>query len=234
MKKGEFMAKKLNQYKHALLFLYFPFYLMAFAYVEKRVPDKIHVIHCVIDRYIPFLEVFIIPYLLWFLYIAVTGFYFFFKEKEVFCRLMYFGMAGMTIFIIVSYFYPNGLELRPTSFSRDNIFIELTKLIYRADTPTNVLPSIHVFNSLGAYSAIRNSRSFHKNKPVRIGALVLTIAIILSTIFLKQHSVVDVFTAVILSSVVYDFVYHGRLEKIQAGMEGLGYKKLKHCLHNEK
>ena len=101
------MAEKLKNYRHGLLLLYFPFYLAAFAYLEKRVPDKVHIINCAIDQYIPFVEVFIIPYLLWFAYVAVAGIYFFFKEKESFCKWMYFGMIGMTIFIIVSYLYPN-------------------------------------------------------------------------------------------------------------------------------
>lgn len=112
--KGDIMTEKLKNYKHGLLLLYFPFYLAAFSYLEKRVPDQLHIIDCAIDRYIPFIEVFIIPYLLWFVYIAIAGIYFFFREKESFCKLMYFGMIGMTIFIIVSYVYPNGLELRRT------------------------------------------------------------------------------------------------------------------------
>lgn len=90
------MTEKLKNYKHGLLLLYFPFYLAGFSYLEKRVPDQLHIIDCAIDRYIPFIEVFIIPYLLWFVYIAIAGIYFFFREKESFCKLMYFGMIGMT------------------------------------------------------------------------------------------------------------------------------------------
>jgi len=62
--KGDVMAEKLKKYRHGLLLLYFPFYLAAFAYLEKKVPDKVHIINCAIDQYIPFVEVFIIPYLL--------------------------------------------------------------------------------------------------------------------------------------------------------------------------
>ena len=82
--KGDVMAEKLKKYRHGLLLLYFPFYLAAFAYLEKKVPDKVHIINCAIDQYIPFVEVFIIPYLLWFAYVAVAGIYFFFKERNLF------------------------------------------------------------------------------------------------------------------------------------------------------
>ena len=177
------MTEKLKNYKHGLLLLYFPFYLTAFSYLEKRVPDQLHIIDCAIDRYIPFIEVFIIPYLLWFAYIAIAGIYFFFREKESFCKLMYFGMIGMTIFIIVSYVYPNGLELRPDTFTRDNIFIQLTRMIYSMDTPTNVLPSIHVFNSMAVYFAVKNSPYLKEKKVIRGAAFFMTTSIILSTCF---------------------------------------------------
>ena len=219
------MAEKLKKYRHGLLLLYFPFYLAAFAYLEKKVPDKVHIINCAIDQYIPFEEVFIIPYLLWFAYVAVAGIYFFFKEKESFFFFFYFGMIGMTIFIIVSYLYPNGLELRPETFTRDNIFVQLTKMIYSMDTPTNVLPSIHVFNSMAVYFAVKNSPKLKNNKAARTGAFVMTSLIILSTMFLKQHSVVDVLTALILSCLSYDFIYNERTEKIRDGLEELKFRR---------
>lgn len=148
-------------------------------------------------------------------YIAIAGIYFFFQEKESFCKLMYFGMIGMTIFIIVSYVYPNGLELRPDTFTRDNIFIQLTRKIYSMDTPTNVLPSIHVFNSMAVYFAVKNSPYLKEKKVIRGAAFLMTTSIILSTMFLKQHSVVDVLTALILSYVSYDIIYNERTEKIK-------------------
>jgi hypothetical protein len=45
----------------------------------------------------------------------------------------------------------------PDGLSAENIFTDLVRALYSADTSTNVLPSIHVLNSLGAYSAIANS-----------------------------------------------------------------------------
>ena len=207
------MTEKLKNYKHGLLLLYFPFYLAAFSYLEKRVPDQLHIIDCAIDRYIPFVEVFIIPYLLWFAYIAVAGIYFFFREKESFCKLMCFGMIGMTIFIIVSYVYPNGLELRPDTFIRDNIFIQLTRMIYSMDTPTNVLPSIHVYNSVAAFSAIHTCKNLQKHKGIRTGSFILTTLIVLSTMFLKQHSIADVATGITCAVATYVLFYSRAAEK---------------------
>ena len=60
--------KFFEQYKHLLLILYFPVYMLWFAYVEKTVTKHFHVIHMKIDDLIPFCEYFIVPYLLWFAY----------------------------------------------------------------------------------------------------------------------------------------------------------------------
>lgn len=218
------MLKKINENKHVLLLLYFPIYMIAFSYLEKRVTDKIHIIDCSLDQYIPFLEIFVVPYLLWFLYIAVTGFYFLFREKESFCRLMYFGMIGMTLFLVVSFLYPNGLELRPETFPRDNIFTDMTKFVYAMDTPTNVCPSIHVFNSMGVLFGVRNSEKLKNRKWIQNGATISTALIILSTMFLKQHSVVDVLMAMVLSYLSYDLVYNGRWNHIFQSFEEVRHK----------
>ena len=161
------MRDKLNQYKHVLLLLYFPFYLAAFRYLENIRPDRLHIISSPLDQYIPFIPVFILPYLFWFLYIAGPGLYFLFCEKEVFCRLMYFGMIGMTVFLVVSWVYPNGLAIRPDSFADNNVFTQLTRFVYSVDTATNVLPSIHVFNSVGIYLAVKDSERLSQKKGIR-------------------------------------------------------------------
>ena len=57
--------KNLQQnYKHLLLQLYWLLYLPWFAYLERTVTTKFHVIHVPLDDKIPFCEYFIVPYLL--------------------------------------------------------------------------------------------------------------------------------------------------------------------------
>ena len=116
-----------------------------------------HIIYSPIDDKIPFIEYFIVPYLLWFVFIAVVFAYFFFTDVDGFYKLAKISFAGMTIFLIISTIMPNGLAIRPVVFERDNIFVDLVKMLYQTDTPTNVFPSLHVFNSLAACIAIKNS-----------------------------------------------------------------------------
>ena len=135
------------------------------------------------------------------------GYFFFFGEKSEFYRLIILLFSGMTIFLIVSTVYPNGLQLRPETFTRDNIFVDMVRQLYAVDTSTNVLPSIHVYNSLGAYIAISHCSKLKQYRWVQILTLLLTISIILSTMFLKQHSVIDVVAGFIMAGVLYLIVY---------------------------
>ncbi len=202
-KVNEFIAK----YKHGLLLLYFLIYLPWFGYLEENVTTHFHVIHVALDDKIPFCEYFIIPYMLWFAYVAWGVAYFFFKNKSEYYKLCAFLFTGMTIFLVISTVYPNGHYLRPTTFERDNIFVQAVQWLYSTDTPTNLFPSIHVYNSLGINMAVWHSENFKKNKPVRYGSAILCISIILSTMFLKQHSVFDVVTGVVLAAFMFSLVY---------------------------
>lgn len=200
---NEFIAK----YKHGLLLLYFLIYLPWFGYLEENVTTHFHVIHVALDDKIPFCEYFIIPYMLWFAYVASGIAYFFFKNKSEYYKLCAFLFTGMTIFLVISTVYPNGHYLRPTTFERDNIFVHVVQWLYSTDTPTNLFPSIHVYNSLGINMAVWHSENFKKNKPVRYGSAILCISIILSTMFLKQHSVFDVVTGIVLAAFMFSLVY---------------------------
>lgn len=190
---------------------YFIVYMLCFAWLEQE-PRKFHIIDCSLDTKIPFCEYFVIPYFLWFLYIAGTVLFFLFfnKNDQEYWRLVINLMAGMTLFLIISFVYPNGLHLRPEVYPRDNIFTDMVRYLHAIDTSTNVLPSIHVYNSVAAYQALSNYRPIQKNKPLLCGFFLLTVLIILSTLFLKQHSVFDVALAFVCNTISYLIIYRER------------------------
>ncbi len=203
-----------KKYKHSLILLYFAIYCPWFAYLEDTVTNRFHVIHMTIDDQIPFIEYFIVPYFLWFAYIAVAIAYFLLKNKDEYYRLCTFLFIGMTVFLIISTVYPNGHHLRPTEFARDNIFTDMVRMLYRTDTPTNLFPSIHVYNSIGVNIAVWHCKDFKNRKIIRYASSFLMISIILSTMFLKQHSVFDVITGIVFSMFIYTLVYSRSLLRI--------------------
>ena len=186
--------------------IYAVFYMIAFFYLEQR-EGAIHEINFGIDAYIPFCEIFIIPYLMWFGYVAITVCFLCIKDKEESDRLVAFLMAGMTIFIVVSAVYPNGHHLRPAVFPRDNVFTRMIAVLYESDTPTNVLPSIHVYNSIAIMIAVWRSKCFQGHKLITGFMLGLGASIICSTVLIKQHSMIDVLLAFILSGLMYSICY---------------------------
>lgn len=195
------------QYKSlAVMSVYAVFYLVAFFYLEQR-DVAVHEIDFGIDDYIPFCEIFIVPYLLWFAYVAFTVIFLCIRDQEESDKLVAFLMTGMTIFIIVSAVFPNGHNLRPKVFERDNIFIDLIRHLYAADTPTNILPSIHVYNSVAIMIAVWRSRCFANHNIIRAAMLALGVSIICSTVLIKQHSMLDVLLALLLSAVMYSICY---------------------------
>lgn len=196
-----------QKYKHGLLLLYMLIYFPWFGYLERTVTNRFHVIHMAVDDKIPFVEFFIVPYLLWFAYVAGAVLYFFFKNKDEYFKLCAFLFIGMTVFLIISTVYPNGHYLRPTTFERDNIFVDMVKALYQTDTPTNLFPSIHVYNSIGVNIAVWHCDNFKKNRAVRYGSAILMISIVFATMFLKQHSVFDVITGIAFSLFMYTVVY---------------------------
>ena len=186
--------------------LYFVFYLVCFFFIEHYIPARhYHIVSTPIDHMIPFNEWFIFFYLSWFGYIFFSFWFFFFKDKKEYLQMMSFLYLGMTLFLVVSVIYPNGLNIRPHHLGNGNIALILVKMIYSIDSPTNVLPSIHVFNSVGMCIAFYQSS--HSSDRLKKGVTFLTIGIILSTFLLKQHGIIDVMSALILSVIVYIIVY---------------------------
>lgn len=211
--KGDIMKKLkkffMTQGRYVLpAILYFIMYFAWFHHLEiVNTGSKLHLIHTVIDDKIPFCEYFVIPYLAWFFYVFIVMAYLFLENKNDFLRSCIFLFTGMTVFLIVSTVWPNGQHLRPTVMPRDNFFTHLVTSLYAADTPTNIFPSIHVYNSIGCNIAVHRNENLKKHKGILIGSTVLSTLIILSTMFIKQHSFLDVMAAILMAAVMYVIAY---------------------------
>lgn len=199
-----------NRNKHFLFILYLPVYLYCFVWLEARDDVPFTIIHCFIDDLIPFCDVFIIPYLSWFFYVVAVLLFLSLQREHIedFYRCAVTLVLGMSTCLLIYFLFPNAQNMRPTEFAHPNIFTDIIGLIYSSDTDTNVLPSIHVYNSVAIHVAFAESNKMRTHKYLRTASLVLCILICLSTMFLKQHSFLDVITAVLLYCVYYAVVYH--------------------------
>lgn len=203
------MKELLQKYKHGWVLSYFIIYLIWFYLLEQTVTTNYTAIHIPLDDFIPFNEWFVLPYIIWFAYIALTVGFLFLTSKKEFYQSTAFLFIGMTICLFIYTVWPNGQNLRVDldSLGRDNILISMVRLFYTTDTSTNVLPSIHVFNSIGAHIAIARNQSLRNMKWVVPSSLILCILISLSTVFLKQHSALDGIASIVLSILMYSIAY---------------------------
>lgn len=186
--------------------IYAVIYLVWFNYIETRRVIHYTEMHTSLDDMIPFLEIFVIPYIFWFFFIAFcTAFPLLKYEKEDYWRFIIFLGTGMTLFLVISTIFPTIQYLRPTHFERTNIFTKLVSIFYKYDTPTNVFPSMHVYNAIGGAFSITYSKRFSKGW--KIFSHFASLSIVLSTMFIKQHSVIDVVSGIALALIMYYVVY---------------------------
>lgn len=203
-----FRLDKLNtpEFEHVKLLFFWPFFGLAFLLLERFLNLDYHVISCALDAKIPFCEYFVIPYYFWFVFLIGMLVYSFFFDVPTFKNYMRYIIYTYTITLAVYVIYPNMQNLRPQSFARDNIFVDIVQKLYGFDTDTNVCPSMHVIGSFAVYFAARKSKAF-SSLPCRILFFALAVLISVSTVFLKQHSVVDIAAAIVLCAAVYPFVF---------------------------
>ena len=194
----------ISTHKYVLWVLYVPFYLILFYIAERVVTDNYWVSYLPLDDKIPFNEWFVIPYCLWYPAMIYAGVLLLVTQPDAFNRYMLYMSIGFTFCIVFCLIFPNGQDLRPAVMPRDNILCRLVFLLYEADTNTNVLPSMHVVGCMGVLAAVFDSQYLKK---ARIPALIVAVAICAATVFVKQHSILDVFAALALSLVLYLVIY---------------------------
>ena len=135
----------------------------------------------------------LIPYCFWYLLIVISLGYFALYNVENFRNLQKYIIITQVVAMTVYIVYPSIQDLRPTEFVRDNIFTHLAACIYRFDTPTGVCPSLHVAYSLGIGSCWLKEKSAGKLWKAFVVFSVILISV--STMFVKQHSAIDVLCA---------------------------------------
>jgi len=196
---------------HALLLIVYLLAGLHFQYLQDHVVRK-YEIACALDKHIPFVSAFVIPYILWAGYIAITLGVFCFKDKPEFMRLCSAICVGMYVSFFFYWFWPHGQILRPEIpvLEAGNIFDQTVAHLYKIDTPdepTNCAPSIHVLNAMAVNFSIWRSSFTAKWPWVRWSSSVLMISIVLSTVLIKQHSILDVFMGIALAYLLQGVFY---------------------------
>lgn len=214
-----------TDFKHLWSLLYWVAYGIGFRIVEiiyaTPADCKYKIYWHAVDSHIPFLEIFVIPYLMWFALLFLTHVYTLLYDLELYKKLIKYIMITYTTALVIFALFPNayatpeGLSLRPNleNFPRQNFLVDFMKYFYaNVDTPTNVCPSLHVVGTLACTFTIFHSK-YLKNKGFRAFILIISVAICISTVFLKQHSVIDVIVALPISFIAEIICFRPHLFK---------------------
>ena len=205
------MLKKLwRSYGHFVLVLVLIAFNMAFNSLTAFIVPR-HQITSTLDRYIPFLKGFILPYLLWFVYIVIVLVYLGIKSQKLFINFGIFVILGQVICMLIYFLYPNGQNLRPYVISND-IFSRTVLAAYRSNPFTYAAPSIHVLYSMAAHIGLMKYKPFARKKVLPKLSFLFILITILSTLYIKQHAVMDIISGLLLCAILYLLIY-----KIMAG-----------------
>ncbi|MCB2356233.1 phosphatase PAP2 family protein [Clostridium estertheticum] len=152
-----------------------------------------------VDKLIPFNKFFILPYISWYIFIAIFSVILCIYDKEKYFKLLITLDLGMIMCYIIYYFYPTYVP-RPIILGTD-FFSNLVLRLYAVDNPYNCFPSIHVLNSVLITLYIYESEMV--SKCIKAICIIMSFSIVLSTMFIKQHYFADVIAGIIFAFILY-------------------------------
>lgn len=199
------MIKEFVKRRHLVpLGIWIVLYLAVFLYLEICPPQEVHIIHCALDDQIPYIQAFVYPYVVWFPYICVcTSLSLRNLSDKKYKEALLILASGMTIFLIACFAYPSGLTLREGIVYDTSVPSGLLlQFVQGVDVPKNVFPSMHVYVTIAFQYALELQKDRLPAWGIWLGRIV-AVLIVLSTVFVKQHSVLDVAGSVVMFAVIW-------------------------------
>ncbi len=196
------MSNKKKDLPYLLCFLIMPILGMLYKLLNTDSREAV-VLSTEIDKMIPFLPVFIVPYIFWYAFILGYLFYFWYKDIPTFIKTLSVIAIGELVCFLI-YFYFQTTVPRP-AVEGDGILVNLVRMIYSHDQPYNAFPSIHVLTTFAVMLGninIKNKHLFHSAFVPIMGSLI-----IISTLFVKQHFILDMVSSIFLTVFIYGITF---------------------------
>jgi membrane-associated phospholipid phosphatase len=177
-----------------MLMLLIPAMSLSYLLINKF-SGSAHDITIHLDSYIPLMKIFVIPYIIWYLFVPVSFLLLCLKDKRVYYKSILVYSLGCIIASIIFILYQTTVPR--TQIYGNDVLTKIMLLIYANDKPVNCLPSIHVFTCYLIMRAVPVSKlkGFRNN----LITAFFSITIILSTLFTKQHALLDVLSGILLA-----------------------------------
>lgn len=157
-----------------------------------------------IDHSVPFLPIFVLPYIAWYAFVLFSIIYLCFKDRPNYYRTVAALNLSLIICYIIYFVYQTTVP-RPDISGYDSLFIPLVNIVYNMDKPFNCFPSIHVVQAYVVMKGIHQSSSIQRG--IKLVTNVMALLIIASTVFIKQHVILDIIGAVLVVESMFLLVY---------------------------
>jgi len=150
----------------------------------------------------------VVPYVLWYLTIFFTFAWTGWRAPGEFVRFVAYICLATATACLFYLLYPNGQRLRPATEALGSGWdAQILGWIYAHDTPTNSNPSIHVIDAIGVWIALGRDRTLRRLPGFLVALALVSLAIIASTVLVKQHSILDVFGGLLWAGFWATIVY---------------------------
>lgn len=177
-------------------------------FLTKLLQNNFHLLESTFDNFIPFIPHFVYFYILWYLLLIIIPFLLFKKDKNMFA--VYYISYALSVVIagVIFVIYPTTID-RPM-IKTINLTTYLVNLIYKLDSPAiNLLPSMHcLFCFFFIFSTFKNKNI---KKKYQISIFIISLLIIASTVFIKQHILIDIIASLIIATFCFIITKHTKL-----------------------
>ena len=170
-----------------------PSYIFIAELVDGR---RLHVPEVALDRLIPLQPAWALVYGSLYLFLIALP-VFVVRQKEQIQRTVLAYLAVWITAFVIFLLYPTKAP-RPADVIGEGFGVWGLRLLYGMDPPYNCFPSIHV-----AHSFVSALTCYRVHRRVGIGAGLCASLVSVSTLFTKQHYVLDVVAGIFLACVAY-------------------------------
>lgn len=205
---GEKEKTKITRSAVAACITWFLFHFLAF-YLPQIIISTFgierQIVHDFID--IPFIPqgftlIYVLAYIQWFLnaYVLLRE-----RDNKLLYKFFAIDAVGKIIAAIIFTAWPTQMiqpdTLNPALFDQKDFWIFHLNILYSLDDPVNLFPSIHCFESL--VDAVVVCQAKKTSKAFKIGSVIFTLFVFASTVFTKQHILIDIPGGVLLFVIMY-------------------------------
>ena len=195
------MKNHLKENKNRIIILFGAFIFQTLIYfITKLFQNNPVYLNNAIDDRIPFIPSFVIFYVMWYLFLILIPLLILKYNKKVFDKYIVVSIVYAILEGIIFILFPTTMNRQPLVVT--DISTWVVDIIYKVDTPVcNLFPSAHCAFSILFIISILDVKEVKKEYKILI--IISSLLIILSTLFIKQHVVVDVLGALLIVPIYY-------------------------------